>query len=217
MSREKIYIDENELKHQYGYRFMQRFFGIIASGIAVVILSPLLLAIAICIKIDDPSGPVFYTQDRVGKDGKIFRMIKFRSMVSNADELLEKLKDKNDVNGAMFKMKNDPRITRVGRFIRKYRLDELPQLLNVIKGDMSIVGPRPPLPSEVAQYTDYDKQRLMVTPGATGMWQVGGRNDVDFDTMVELDLTYIKSRSIWLDFKIILETVKIMIKPNGAY
>ena len=102
MSRENIYIDENELNHQYGYRFMQRFFGIIASGIAVVILSPLLLAIAICIKIDDPSGPVFYTQDRVGKDGKIFRMIKFRSMVSNADELLEKLKDKNDVNGAMF-------------------------------------------------------------------------------------------------------------------
>lgn len=217
MNKEKIYIDEDRLNHQYGYRFMQRLFGIVASGIALVILSPLFLVIAICIKIDDPSGTVFYTQDRVGKDGKTFRMIKFRSMVSNADNLLEKLKDQNDINGAMFKMKHDPRITRTGRFIRKYSLDELPQLLNVIKGDMSIVGPRPPLPSEVAQYTDYDKQRLMVTPGATGMWQVGGRNDVDFDTMVNLDLTYIQNRSFWLDLKIMFKTIGIMIKPNGAY
>lgn len=216
MNKDKIYIDENKLNHQYGYRIMQRLFGIVASSIALVLISPLLLIIAICIKIDDPSGPVFYTQERVGKDGKKFRMIKFRSMVSNADELLEKLKSQNEVNGAMFKMKNDPRITRVGRVIRKYSLDELPQLFNVIKGDMSIVGPRPPLPSEVAQYTDYDKQRLMVTPGATGMWQVGGRNDVDFDEMVRLDLTYIQERSVWLDLKIMFETVKIMIKPNGA-
>lgn len=217
MNKDKIYIDENKLNHQYGYRFMQRLFGIVASSIAIVLLSPLLLIIAICIKVDDPHGPVFYVSDRVGKDGKVFRMIKFRSMVSNADELLEQLRDKNEINGAMFKMKNDPRITRVGRVIRKYSLDELPQLFNVIKGDMSIVGPRPPLPSEVAQYTDYDKQRLMVTPGATGMWQVGGRNDVDFDTMVKLDLTYIQNRSVWLDLKIMFETVAIMIKPNGAY
>lgn len=217
MNKDKIYIDEDKLNHQYGYRIMQRLFGIVASSIALVLISPLLLIIAICIKIDDPSGPVFYTQERVGKDEKHFRMIKFRSMVSNADQLLEKLKSQNEVSGAMFKMKNDPRITRVGRVIRKYSLDELPQLFNVIKGDMSIVGPRPPLPSEVAQYTDYDKQRLMVTPGATGMWQVGGRNDVDFDEMVRLDLTYIQERSVWLDLKIMFETVKIMIKPNGAY
>lgn len=217
MSKEKIYIDENELNHQYGYRILKRLFGIIASSIALVIISPILLIISICIKIDDPAGPVFYTQTRVGKDGKEFKMIKFRSMVSNADELLEKLKDKNEIDGAMFKMKNDPRITKIGRFIRKYSLDELPQLLNVIKGDMSIVGPRPPLPSEVSQYTDYDKQRLMVTPGATGMWQVGGRNDVDFDTMVQLDLTYIQERSVWLDLKIMFKTIAIMIKPNGAY
>ena len=194
----KIHINEQQLNHQYGYRFIKRLFDIVASSIAVVILSPLLLI-------------------RVGKDGKHFRMFKFRSMVNNADELLAKLRSKNEVNGAMFKMKNDPRITRVGRFIRKYSLDELPQLVNVVGGSMSIVGPRPPLVSEVAEYTDYDKQRLMVKPGATGMWQVGGRNDVDFAEMVRLDLTYIQERSIWLDLKIMFETVKVMIVPNGAY
>lgn len=213
----KIHINEQQLNHQYGYRFIKRLFDIVASSIAVIILSPLFLIIAICIKIDDPKGPVFYTQIRVGKDGKHFRMFKFRSMVNNADELLAKLRSKNEVNGAMFKMKNDPRITRVGRFIRKYSLDELPQLVNVVGGSMSIVGPRPPLVGEVAEYTEYDKQRLMVKPGATGMWQVGGRNDVDFDEMVRLDLTYIQERSIWLDLKIMFETVKVMIVPNGAY
>lgn len=217
MNKNSIYIDEAELNHQYGYRIVKRLFGIIASTIALILISPIFLIIAICIKVDDPNGSVFYTQIRVGKDGKKFKMIKFRSMISNADDLLEKLRSQNDIEGAMFKMKNDPRITRVGHFIRKYSLDELPQLINVIKGDMSIVGPRPPLPSEVEQYTDYDKQRLMVTPGATGMWQVGGRNDVDFDTMVKLDLTYIKNRSVWLDLKIMFETIKIMVRPNGAY
>lgn len=214
---EKIHIDEQQLNHQYAYRLVKRLFDIVASALALIIISPILLIIAICIKVDDPKGSVFYSHERVGKDGRLFKMIKFRSMVSNADELLAKLQSQNDVNGAMFKLKNDPRITRVGRVIRKYSLDELPQLINVILGQMSIVGPRPPLPSEVAQYSDYDKQRLMVTPGATGMWQVGGRNDVDFDEMVRLDLTYIQHRSIWLDLKIMFETVKIMIKPNGAY
>ncbi|WP_373841742.1 sugar transferase [Limosilactobacillus sp.] len=217
MENKKIYVDEQKLNHQYAYRTIKRLFDIIAALIAIVILSPVFLIVAICIKVDDPTGPVFYSQIRVGKDGRHFRMFKFRSMVTNADELLEKLRAKNEVNGAMFKMKNDPRITRVGRVIRKYSLDELPQLVNVIGGSMSIVGPRPPLVSEVAEYTDYDKQRLMVKPGATGMWQVGGRNDVDFAEMVELDLTYIQERSIWLDLKIMFETVKIMIKPNGAY
>lgn len=216
MARE-IHIDENKLNHQYGYRFIKRLFDIVASAVALVLISPLLLIIAICIKVDDPKGTVFYLHERVGKDGRRFKMIKFRSMVSNADELLEQLRSKNEINGAMFKLKNDPRITKVGRVIRKYSLDELPQLMNVIAGQMSIVGPRPPLPSEVAQYSEYDKQRLMVTPGATGMWQVGGRNDVDFNEMVRLDLTYIQHRSVLLDLKIMFETVKIMIKPNGAY
>ena len=217
MTQKKIHIDERKLQHQYGYRFIKRLFDVVASSVAVVILSPVFLIIAIAIKINDPAGPVFYTQTRVGKDGKPFKMFKFRSMVTNADELLEKLRDQNEVEGAMFKMKEDPRITKVGKFIRKYSLDELPQLLNVVGGSMSIVGPRPPLPIEVKEYTDYDRQRLMVKPGATGMWQVGGRNALSFDQMVELDLTYINERSIWLDLKIMFETVKVMIKPNAAY
>lgn len=217
MTEKRIHIDEQKLNHQYGYRFTKRLFDIVASSCAVIILSPIFLIIAIAIKINDPAGPVFYSQIRVGKNGKKFRMFKFRSMVTNADELLEKLRDQNEVQGAMFKMKEDPRITKVGKFIRKYSLDELPQLLNVVGGSMSIVGPRPPLPTEVAEYTDYDKQRLLVRPGATGMWQVGGRNDLSFDQMVELDLTYINERSVGLDLKIMLETVKVMIKPNAAY
>ena len=217
MTQKKIHIDEKKLQHQYGYRFIKRLFDVVASSVAVVILSPVFLIIAIAIKINDPAGPVFYTQTRVGKDGKPFKMFKFRSMVTNADELLERLRDQNEVEGAMFKMKDDPRITKVGKFIRKYSLDELPQLLNVVGGSMSIVGPRPPLPFEVEEYTDYDRQRLMVKPGATGTWQVGGRNALSFDQMVELDLTYINERSIWLDLKIMFETVKVMIKPNAAY
>lgn len=217
MVENMIHIDAERLNRQYFYRGIKRLFDVVASAIGVVAISPVLLIIAICIKVDDPHGPVFYTQTRVGKDGHEFKIIKFRSMVSNADELLAKLQDQNEVDGAMFKMKDDPRITRVGRVIRKYSLDELPQLINVVTGSMSIVGPRPPLVSEVEQYTEYDKQRLLVTPGATGMWQVGGRNDVDFDEMVRLDLIYIQNRSVWLDLKIMLETVKVMIKPNGAY
>ena len=212
-----IKVDEQRLNRQYMYRCIKRIFDFAASLIAVVIFSPVFLIIAIAIKINDPAGPVFYTQTRVGKGGKPFKMFKFRSMVTNADELLEKLRDQNEVEGAMFKMKEDPRITKVGKFIRKYSLDELPQLLNVVGGSMSIVGPRPPLPYEVKAYTDYDRQRLMVTPGATGMWQVGGRNALSFDQMVELDLTYINERSVWLDLKIMFETVKVMIKPNAAY
>lgn len=217
MTQKKIHIDEKKLQHQYGYRFIKRLFDVVASSVAVVILSPVFLIIAIAIKVNDPAGPVFYTQTRVGKDGKPFKMFKFRSMVTNADELLEKLRDQNEVEGAMFKMKEDPRITKVGKFIRKYSLDELPQLLNVVGGSMSIVGPRPPLSYEVKEYTGYDRQRLMVKPGATGMWQVGGRNALSFDQMVELDLTYINERSVWLDLKIMFETVKVMIKPNAAY
>lgn len=217
MVEKNIKVDEQKIDHQYCYRFIKRFFDVVASACALIILSPLFLIIAIAIKINDPAGPVFYTQTRVGFKGKKFKMYKFRSMVTNADELLAKLRAKNEIEGAMFKMKNDPRITRVGRFIRKYSLDELPQLLNVVNGSMSIVGPRPPLPYEVAEYTNYDKQRLLVKPGATGMWQVGGRNALSFDQMVQLDLTYINERSVWLDLKIMFETVKVMIKPNAAY
>lgn len=210
-------INVNKLSKQYLYIFVKRLIDIVASVAGLVILSPLFLVIAVCIKINDPRGPVIYSQIRLGKNEKRFKMFKFRSMVTNADELLNELQKKNEINGAMFKLKNDPRITSVGRVIRKYSLDELPQLVNVINGSMSLVGPRPPLVYEVEKYTDYDKQRLLVKPGCTGMWQVGGRNDVDFDEMVELDLEYIQNRSTILDIKIILETILVMVKPNGAY
>lgn len=210
-------IDINKLKKQWIYELLKRIFDCLASVIGLIILSPFFLIMAILIKLDDPKGPVFYAQERVGKNEKKFKMFKFRSMVSNADELLQDLIDKNEVTGAMFKLKSDPRITRVGRVIRKYSLDELPQLLNVVSGSMSLVGPRPPLVGEVAQYSKHDLQRLLVKPGCTGMWQVGGRNDVDFDEMVKLDLNYINNRSIWLDLKIIIQTVGVIIKPNGAY
>jgi len=138
-------------------------------------------------------------------------------MAVNAEEKLKELLDKNEINGAMFKMKDDPRITRVGKIIRKTSIDELPQLLNVLRGEMSLVGPRPPLVREVSEYSDYDKQRLAVTPGCTGLWQVSGRNSLSFKEMVELDLAYIQKKCIWLDIKIMLRTVKAIIAPQDAY
>lgn len=198
------------------YLRLKRCFDVFSSTFGLIVLSPLLLVIAIIIKIDDPSGPVIYSQIRVGKDESEFRMYKFRSMYADADKRLEELLKYNEVDGAMFKMKEDPRITRVGKFIRKYSLDELPQLWNVIVGNMTIIGPRPALPREVEQYTDFDRQRLLVKPGCTGLWQVGARNSVGFDEMVKLDIEYIKNRNAWLDFKIIMKTIKIMIIPNTA-
>ena len=203
-------------RKQYLYRFFKRFFDTILSVLGLICLSPLFLILAIWIMIDDFGSP-FYSQVRIGKNGRRFRMWKLRSMVKNADALKKELMAQNEIEGAMFKMKDDPRITRVGHFIRKYSLDELPQLFNVLKGDMSLVGPRPPLPEEVAQYTDYQKQRLLVTPGCTGLWQVTVRNEADFDEMVDIDLNYIQQRGFMMDLWILVMTVKIMIKPNGAY
>lgn len=210
-------IDTKKLNKQVAYIVVKRLFDFCASLLGLICLSPLFLVLACLIKLDDPKGSVFYSQLRVGKNSVNFRMFKFRSMVSNADEIKKNLIDQNEVGGPMFKLKHDPRITRVGRVIRKYSLDELPQLLNVMLGSMSLVGPRPPLVTETEKYTEYDHQRLLVKPGCTGLWQVGGRNDVDFDEMVKLDLEYITHRSIWLDLKIIFKTVLVMIKPNGAY
>ncbi|OAO82036.1 sugar transferase [Anoxybacillus flavithermus] len=199
------------------YLIAKRTMDIIGAMIGLISLSWLFLIVAVLIKLEDPKGPVFFKQIRVGKDGKQFYMYKFRSMVTDAEKRLKELLKYNEVSGAMFKMKNDPRVTKVGKFIRKTSIDELPQLWNVLKGEMSLVGPRPPLPREVAQYTEYDKQRLLVTPGCTGLWQVSGRNDLGFDEMVELDLKYIRERSLLYDIRIILKTIKIMIKPNSAY
>ncbi|MBT2658630.1 sugar transferase [Bacillus sp. ISL-18] len=199
------------------YFVTKRLIDIIGSSLGILFLSLLFIAIAILIKIEDPKGKIFFSQKRVGLNGKEFEMYKFRSMVSNAEEKLAELLKHNEVSGAMFKMKDDPRITKIGKFIRKTSIDELPQLINVLRGDMSLVGPRPPLPREVAIYSDYDKQRLMVTPGCTGLWQVSGRNEIGFEEMVELDLRYINHRTIWFDIKIIMKTVKIIFFPNSAY
>ena len=212
-----ITIDAGRQHRRYGYRFIKRVFDFVASLLGLIILSPLFLLIAIAIKVEDPKGAVFYSQTRLGRGEVPFKMYKFRSMVSNADELLEKLLKDNEIDGAMFKKQDDPRVTKIGRFIRKYSIDELPQLLNVLQGSMSLVGPRPPLPREVEEYSDYDKQRLAVKPGCTDLWQATVRNSVGFDEMVKLDLTYISKRSVAFDVYILFKTVVIMFKPNGAY
>lgn len=206
-----------EVNDRKGYLLAKRVMDLTGAFLGILVLSFVFITIAILIKLEDPKGKVFFVQKRVGKDGKQFNMYKFRSMVANAEEKLEELLQYNEVSGAMFKMKEDPRITRIGKFIRKTSIDELPQLFNVLKGEMSLVGPRPPLLREVEEYTDYDKQRLLVTPGCTGLWQVSGRNDLGFEEMVKLDLQYIRKRSTWFDIKVILKTIKIMIMPNSAY
>ena len=198
------------------YIVSKRIIDIIGSLAGLILLSPLFLIVAILIKLEDPKGKVFFSQERNGKYPATFKMYKFRSMVHNAEELLEKLKDQNEQTGPVFKMQEDPRITRVGKFIRKTSIDELPQLFNVLMGDMSLVGPRPPIPREVEQYTTYQMQRLGVKPGLTCLWQVGGRNSVDFDGWVELDIEYIQKRSLWLDIKLIIKTVFVLFGDRNA-
>lgn len=202
---------------QYWYDTSKRIIDIIGSLAGLILLSWLFLIVSLLIKKEDAKGSVFFKQVRVGKDGKQFYMYKFRSMVAEAEQRLEDLLQYNEISGAMFKMKEDPRVTKIGKFIRKTSIDELPQLINVLKGDMSLVGPRPPLPREVQEYTNYDKQRLLVTPGCTGLWQVSGRNDVDFSDMVELDLEYISNRSLLFDIKIIFKTIKVLFGSDNAY
>lgn len=216
MAEEQILINYREIESRKGYHIVKRIFDIVLSAIGLVVLSPVMVAIAYKIKKED-GGPVFYKQERISKNGSRFKMYKFRSMVPNADQLLGKLRNKNEVEGAMFKIKHDPRITKVGHYIREHSLDELPQLVNVLKGDMSLVGPRPPLPSEVEQYTDYDKQRLYVVPGCTGLWQATSRNEVGFDGMVKLDLEYIQRANMFYDFLIICKTIFVIFKPNSSY
>lgn len=190
---------------------------IVVSLILLLLLSPLFIITAILIYVEDP-GPIFYIAPRVGKNGKHFGFIKFRSMIMDADKFKDELLDLNEsTGGVIFKMKRDPRITRVGRVIRRFSIDELPQLFNVLKGDMSLVGPRPPLPREVAEYTLLDRRRLHVMPGITCLWQVKGRSDIPFDEQVELDLQYIKSTSFWKDIKILLMTIPAVINGKGAY
>lgn len=199
------------------YLFSKRFLDIVLSLIGLIVLLPVFILVAICIKLEDKNGPVFFSQTRVGKNQSEFTMYKFRSMVSNAEDLLENLLEQNETTGAMFKMKNDPRVTKIGSFIRKTSIDELPQLINVLKGEMSLVGPRPPLKREVEVYTPYQKQRLLIQPGCTGLWQVSGRSNIGFEDMVELDLKYIIERNIFKDILIIIKTVLLVFNKNGAY
>ena len=199
------------------YTLVKRVIDITGALLGILFFLPLFMLIALLIKLEDPKGSVFFYQTRIGKGEKPFRMFKFRSMGSNAEEKLKDLLSQNEIQGAMFKMKDDPRITKVGKFIRKTSIDELPQLINVLIGDMSLVGPRPPLVREVAEYTEYDKLRLTVTSGCTGLWQVSGRNQLSFEQMVELDLKYIQYRSIAGDLKIIFKTFKLLIGAKDAF
>ena len=198
------------------YLFLKRMMDILGSVIGLILLSPLFILVALAIKIEDPKGKVFFAQKRCGKDNKPFPMYKFRSMVSNAEELLEELMEQNEMDGPVFKIKEDPRITKVGKFIRKTSIDELPQLFNILMGDMSIVGPRPAIPHEVAEYDDYQRQRLLVKPGLTCIWQVSGRNSIGFDEWVDMDLEYIEKRNLWMDIKLIFKTVGVLFGDENA-
>lgn len=204
-----------EMNKSFSYFFIKRIIDLVFSILGIILLSPIMLITAIAIKIES-KGPVIFSQIRVGKDGKHFKMYKFRSMVQNAEELKEKLLSQNEMSGPMFKMKEDPRITKVGKFIRKTSIDELPQLFNVIKGDMSLVGPRPNLPKEVAQFSEYHKLKLKAKPGLTCYWQVMGRSSIGFEEWMELDIKYIRERSIWLDLKLIFRTFFVLFGDKNA-
>ena len=198
------------------YEVCKRIFDIVMSTLALIVLSPVFLAVAIAIKCED-GGKVFFKQDRMTKGAKVFGMYKFRSMCPDAESKLDELMDQNEMEGPAFKMENDPRITKVGKFIRKTSIDELPQLINIIKGEMSIIGPRPPLVREVKEYTPYQMHRLDVKTGLSCYRECYGRSNIhDFDEWVESDLKYIRERSFWTDIKVILLTIKVVIKCEGA-
>ena len=213
----QIVLDRDTVLHNNRqYWFLRRMQDVLLSGVALLVLWPVILIFAVAIWLESPGASPIFVQDRVGRDGKAFRFYKLRSMIPNAEAKLEALLDQNEMEGPAFKIKEDPRITKIGRFIRKTSIDELPQLWNILKGDMSIVGPRPPLPREVAQYDDYQMQRLYITPGLTCYWQIQPhRNDLSFDEWMELDIKYIQERSFLTDWKIIFGTVGAVLGMNG--
>lgn len=210
-------LDINKINEgKNAYRIWKRIQDILISLIGIMLLSPVLIIIAIIVFIECPKASPIFVQERVGKNGKHFKFYKFRSMVPDAEDRLNDLLDQNEMQGHAFKMKNDPRITKVGKILRKTSLDELPQLFNVLVGNMSIVGPRPPIPREVAKYDEYELQRLLVTPGITCYWQtVPNRNDMTFDEWLELDLDYIEDRNIKTDFTIIIATFFAVFGMDG--
>ncbi len=207
---------EEVIRSKRAYWVLRRGQDIFFSALALVVLLPLMLIVALVIVIDSPgAGPIF-TQTRVGRDGREFKLFKFRTMVPNAEQKLKELLKYNEMTGPAFKIKDDPRITRAGRFLRRSGIDELPQLVNILVGDMSIVGPRPPLPREVAKYNDYQRQRLYITPGLTCYWQIQpNRNDLKFSDWVDLDIRYIRERSFFVDWKIIFRTFIVAVTLQG--
>ena len=215
--RELVALDRSEQLHtRRGYWALRRGQDIFFSALALLLLWPVMLITAVVVYLDDPHGSPVFAQVRCGRDGKLFKMYKFRSMYMDAEERLKDLLQENEMDGPAFKIKDDPRITRVGRVIRKVGLDELPQLWNILRGDMSIVGPRPALPREVEQYTELQKQRMYVTPGLTCYWQIQPRrNEISFDDWMALDLKYIQERSFWVDWKIIFKTVGAVLGGEG--
>lgn len=210
-----IFLSNLSVKPKKIYNFFKRTFDIVSSLVALIVLSPVMLIIALAVFLQDFHNP-FFTQTRLTKDGKEFKMYKFRSMCVDAESKLAELKSQNEVDGPAFKMENDPRITKIGRFLRKTSLDELPQLFNILGGSMSVVGPRPPLPSEVEEYTPYQLQRLCVKGGLTCYWQCSGRSNVGFAEWMNMDIQYIKERSFTTDMKIIVKTFKAVLTADGA-
>ena len=201
---------------KFGYRVLKRLMDIVVSLFGLILLSPVILLVSLLIYKED-KGKVIFCQERNGLNNVIFKMYKFRSMIANAPELRAELGKYNELDGPAFKMRNDPRITKIGAFIRKTSLDELPQLVNVLKGEMSLVGPRPLPTYETAECNAYQLQRLLVKPGITCYWQISGRNDISFDEWIEMDLRYIREASIWTDIKILFMTVYAVISKKGAY
>jgi exopolysaccharide biosynthesis polyprenyl glycosylphosphotransferase len=220
---EGLKISEENIEIVYGtehkkgmaYEFIKRSIDILGALIGIILLGPVMMITAIIIRLDS-KGPIIFSQERVGQNGRLFRMYKFRSMVIEAEKLIDKLKEKNEMSGPMFKIKEDPRITSFGRFIRKTSIDELPQFFNVLKGDMSLVGPRPNLPREVIKFSEYHKQKLLTKPGLTCYWQVMGRSTIGFEEWMELDIKYIRERNLWIDIKLIIRTFFVLFGDKNA-
>ncbi|MDY5912882.1 MAG: sugar transferase [Inconstantimicrobium porci] len=209
-------VDEKGIKVTMNlYEYFKRIGDIVLSIIGIIVTLPITLIVAVLIKIED-GGSVFFSQTRVGKHGAEFKMYKFRSMRPDAEKIKKELMNQNEMSGPMFKMKNDPRITKIGHFIRKTSIDELPQLLNILKGEMSIVGPRPSLPHEVEEFEPWMLERLEVKPGLTCFWQVQGRNTIDFEDWMKLDVKYVRERNLLLDIKLIFKTFKVFLGDENA-
>jgi lipopolysaccharide/colanic/teichoic acid biosynthesis glycosyltransferase len=208
--------EEFKIRDRFSYTVSKRAFDLLVAGLALVLLVPIIPLIAVMIKLDTP-GPVFFRQQRVGRRGRVFHFYKFRSMFAGAEERKKEVEALNEQDGPVFKVRLDPRVTDVGRFLRRSSLDEIPQIFNVVKGQMSIVGPRPPLPSEVERYQPWHRRRLEVTPGITCLWQISGRSHLSFNEWMRLDMEYLKHRSIKTDLLIFLKTIPAVIARKGAY